>query len=117
MRGPDRFVVGKARRLRRDSTIVEMQLWLAIRSRRLEGFKFVRQDAVGPCIVDFVCRERKLIVEVDGGQHADSNSDRVRDAYLASEGFRVLRFWNNDVLSNKEDVLTAILSALQTDKS
>ena len=117
MRGPDRSVVGKARRLRRESTIAEMRLWLAMRGRRLKGFKFIRQCAVGPYIVDFACRERTLIVEVDGGHHADSNSDRVRDAYLASEGFRVLRFWNNEVLSNKEGVLTVILSALQTGRS
>lgn len=93
-----------------------MRLWLALRDRRLDGFKFVRQEAIGPYIVDFVCRERKIIVEVDGGQHADSKSDRVRDVYLTDEGFRMLRFWNNDALSNRDGVLTAILSALQTDQ-
>jgi very-short-patch-repair endonuclease len=116
MRGPNRSVVGKVRRLRRNSTNAEMRLWLALRDRRLGGFKFVRQEAIGPYIVDFICREQKLIVEVDGGQHAENKLDRIRDAYLATDGFRVLRFWNHDVLSNKEGVLTAILSALQIDR-
>lgn len=116
MRGPDRTNVHRVRRLRRESTDAEMRLWLALRDRRLGGFKFVRQEAIGPYIADFACRERRLIIEVDGSQHAESQSDLIRDAYLTAEGFRVIRFWNGEVLSNTEGVLTAILSALQTDQ-
>ena len=79
----------------------------------MSGFKFVRQEAIGPFIVDFVCRERNLIIEVDGGQHSDNASDRSRDSYLSGEGYRVLRFWNNDILTNREGVLLTILDALQ----
>ena len=64
-----------------------MKLWLSLRDRRLGGFKFVRQETIGPYIADFVCRERNIIIEVDGGQHADSATDRTRDAYLKSEGY------------------------------
>lgn len=93
-----------------------MKLWLSLRDRRLGGFKFVRQETIGPYIADFVCRERNIIIEVDGGQHADSATDRTRDAYLKSEGYQVLRFWNNDVLSNRDGVLAVALSALQNHK-
>jgi len=79
----------------------------------LDGFKFVRQEAIGSYIVDFICREKNLIVEVDGGQHADNPLDVVRDAYLAAEGYSVLRFWNNDVLMNREGVLLTILDDLK----
>ena len=112
MRGPDPRRVTRERRLRRDMTRVETVLWFALRDRRLGGFKFVRQEAIGPYIADFVCRDQKIIVEVDGGQHADSAHDRVRDAFLHDEGYRVLRFWNNDVLQNRNSVLAAILGAL-----
>ena len=72
----------------------------------------MRQEPIGPYICDFVCREQHLIVEVDGGQHADSAADVVRDRWLSAEGYRVLRFWNNDVLSNTEGVLITIDAAL-----
>jgi very-short-patch-repair endonuclease len=88
-------------------------LWFTLRGRRLGGFKFVRQDVIGPFVVDFICREKNLIIEVDGGQHAENAKDADRDAYLANEGYRVMRFWNNDVLSNREGVLETILSALE----
>jgi very-short-patch-repair endonuclease len=101
------------RRLRRQAPDAETKLWFALRDRRLGGFKFVRQEAIGPYVVDFVCREKRLIVEVDGGQHADSARDRVRDAALSADGYHVLRFWNSDVLSNEEGVLTVILAKLQ----
>jgi len=81
-----------------------MVLWFALRDRRLAGFKFVRQEAIGSYIVDFVCRDRKLIVEVDGGQHVESVRDLKRDAELAAEGYRVLRFWNSDVLKNNTNL-------------
>ena len=112
MRGPDRKAVRKVRQLRRKSTDAEMKLWFAVRDRRLGGFKFVRQESIGPYVVDFLCRDRKVIVEVDGGQHAQNTRDQIRDAYLASEGYHVLRFWNSDVLGNINGVLETILSSL-----
>lgn len=90
-----------------------MRIWLALRDRRLGGFKFVRQETIGPYIADFVCRDRKLIVELDGGQHSENNGDRIRDAFLAAEGYKVLRFWNIDVMTNRDGVLAVILAALE----
>jgi very-short-patch-repair endonuclease len=113
MRGPQKRTVRLERRLRRQSTDAETRLWFALRDRRLGGFKFVRQEAIGPYIVDFVCRERKLIIEVDGGQHAENARDRVRDDVLTAGGYRVLRFWNSDVLSNTDGVLCTILAKLE----
>src|ERR1700745_227145 len=100
----------RARRLRHDSTDAEKRLRL--RSRQVSGAKFVRQDPIGPYVVDFACREQRLIVEVDGGQHAESKRDAVRDQWLADRGYRLLRFWNDDVLSNTEGALEAIAAAL-----
>jgi very-short-patch-repair endonuclease len=113
MRGPQRAKVRVKRRLRRQSTDAETKLWLALRDRRLGGFKFVRQAAVLSYIVDFLCRDEKLIIEVDGGQHAENVHDQRRDAALHAEGYRVLRFWNSDVLRNEDGVLTMILASLQ----
>ncbi|MGJ4963055.1 endonuclease domain-containing protein [Bradyrhizobium sp. HKCCYLRH3061] len=112
MRGPDLKSVGLARRLRTAQTNAENTLWDKIRSRRLDGHKFVRQLPVAEYICDFICRERRLIVEIDGGQHSESKQDVVRDRRLAEEGYRVLRFWNNDVLGNIEGVLTLIQDEL-----
>jgi len=117
MRGPNQKIVGKARQLRRSSTDAETKLWLALRDRRLGGFKFVRQKSIEPFIADFVCRERKLVIEVDGGQHSENSHDRRRDALMTSDGYRVLRFWNTDVLTNSDGVLTTILSALKSHKA
>jgi len=91
-----------------------MKLWLALRDRRLDGHKFVRQKAIEPFIADFVCRDRKLVVEVDGGQHSENLGDRSRDASLNADGYRVLQFWNNDVLTNLDGVLTVILATLES---
>src|SRR5689334_16798375 len=112
MRGPQKRTVRLERRLRRQPTDAETRLWFVLRDRRLGGFKFVRQEAIGAYVVDFVCRERKLIIEVDGGQHADNANDRVRDGVLAAAGYGVLRFWNSDVLSNMDGVLSTILVRL-----
>jgi very-short-patch-repair endonuclease len=103
---------GRARRLRHDATDAERRLWYRLRSRQINGAKFVRQDPIGPYVVDFACREQRLIVEVDGGQHATDPRDAVRDSWLSDRGYRVLRFWNNDVLSNTDGVLEAIAAAL-----
>ena len=113
MRGQQPKVLSKARRLRRKSTDAERKLWFELRDRRLCGFKFVRQEPIGPYIVDFVSRKRSLIVEDDGGQHAESHHDAVRDRFLRSEGYRILRFWNTDVLQNKEGVLLVIRNELE----
>jgi very-short-patch-repair endonuclease len=113
MRGPDRRKVRIQRRLRRDATKAETKLWLALRDRRLSGFKFVRQRTIGPFVVDFVCRERMLVVEVDGGQHSESRCDKLRDAQLLATGYRILRFWNTDVLMNTRGVLERILEHLE----
>ena len=102
----------RAKSLRRTLTEQEKKLWGALRDRRLDGFKFRKQQPIGPFIADFVCQERRLIVEVDGSQHAASQTDRARDAFLNDKGYRVLRIWNNDVTGNLSGVLTAILAAL-----
>jgi very-short-patch-repair endonuclease len=112
MRGAERKKARIRQRLRRNSTDAEMKLWLALRARRLGGFKFIRQGKVGRYIVDFVCREKYIAVEVDGGQHADTQKDRVRDLVLASKGYRVLRFWSSDVLKNIDGVLQVLYSEL-----
>ena len=94
-------------------TEAEKLLWYHLRAHRFAEYGFRRQRPMGgKYIADFVCPKRKLVIELDGGQHADSAEDEVRDAFLASEGYRVLRFWNNDVLSNIEGVLTIIMHAL-----
>jgi very-short-patch-repair endonuclease len=112
VRGPQPKLLSKVRRLRRNATDAETKLWYQLKDRRLFGFKFVRQEPIGLFVADFVCRERKLVVEVDGGQHADSRRDAFRDKFLRREGYRVLRVWNIDVLRNREGVLSTILAAL-----
>src|SRR5438270_7295560 len=100
MRGAQLKATHRARLLRRRSTRAEWVLWLALRDRRLGGVKFARQQPIGLYYVDFICREQRLIIEVDGGQHADSASDQRRDAHPNSLGYRVIRVWNNEVLGN-----------------
>ena len=104
--------LAQAKRLRTEMTDAERRLWYRLRAHRFDGHKFKRQVPIGPYVVDFACLGRKVVIEVDGGQHADSPTDGKRDAYLEQEGFRVLRFWNNDVLRNTDGVLEVILSAL-----
>ena len=105
----------RARRLRREQTVAERRLWRQLRDRQLLGEKFRRQHPIAPYIVDFVCLSRKLIVELDGGQHAERRKayDKNRDDYLRRKGFRVLRFWNNDVLGNLDGVLGRIRRELE----
>jgi very-short-patch-repair endonuclease len=112
MRGPDRRAIGIARRLRSNQTDAETVLWKHVRNRQVDGFKFVRQEPIGGYVCDFVCRDRRLVVEVDGGQHNGSAADVVRDECLSAQGYRILRFWNNDVLGNLEGVLSMIQTAL-----
>nr|WP_246161704.1 endonuclease domain-containing protein [Segnochrobactrum spirostomi] len=94
-------------------TAPEQRLWAHLRDRRLGGYKFVRQMPIGRYVADFACRERRLIVEVDGWQHAESRGDRVRDEALRVQGYRVLRFWNDEVSREMENVLETILAALE----
>lgn len=102
-----------ARALRRNPTGAERALWKHLRMRQLDGFKFRRQQPLGPYVVDFVCLERRLIVELDGGQHAEqADSDAERTAWLEAHGFRVLRFWNHDVLKDIEAVKEVIRGVL-----
>jgi very-short-patch-repair endonuclease len=112
MRGHKEKSIRLARRLRADQTDAETVLWNRIRNRMIDGHKFVRQEPITGCICDFVCREKLLIIEVDGGQHNESAADAVRDARLEEKGYKVLRFWNNDVLSNIEGVLLTIQTEL-----
>jgi very-short-patch-repair endonuclease len=101
-----------ARKLRRDATDAERRLWSALRDRRLDGYRFRRQYPIGPFIVDFACTKERVIVEADGGQHSDSNTDGHRTAWLESRGWRVIRFWNNEITNNAEGVIDAILREL-----
>jgi len=104
--------LGKAKLMRSNPTPAEHRLWQILRAKRLDGWKFRRQAMIGRLYPDFVCHAAKLIVEADGGQHSEE-VDGNRDAWLASQGFRILRFWNNDIFNNEEGVLTLILSALE----
>jgi|SRR4029077_825270 len=103
----------RAQMLRKRMTDAERRLWSKLRMRQVEGFRFRRQAPVGPYVVDFICLELKLIIEVDGGQHATPQADAKRTAWLESEGYRVIRFWNNDVLKNTEAVLQSLYEALK----
>ncbi len=94
-------------------TDAERVLWREVRNNRLGGHKLRRQHPLGPYIVDFCCEERKLVIELDGEQHAESSADLVRTALLERQGYRVIRFWNNEVLTNTEGVLSVILAALE----
>jgi very-short-patch-repair endonuclease len=102
----------RARDLRQRSTDAETELWLQLRAGRLNGFKFGRQHPVPPYICDFFCEQARLVVELDGSQHSEE-VDAGRSAFLESQGLRVLRFWNNDVLESTTTVLEAILSAVE----
>ena len=113
MRDANPTRIARARELRVDATDAERRLWYRLRSRQIEGAKFVRQERIGPYVVDFVCREQRLIVEVDGGQHATDPRDAVRDGWLSDRGYRVLRFWNNDVIANTAGVLESIAAVLR----
>jgi very-short-patch-repair endonuclease len=102
-----------ARRLRRDQTDAERKLWSRLRDRRLSGVRFRRQHPIGPFIVDFCSIEANLVIELDGGQHAlQARSDAARTEFLRRQGYRVLRFWDNEALANIDAVLQRIVEAL-----
>jgi very-short-patch-repair endonuclease len=102
-----------ARSLRKSSSDAERRFWYHVRGRRLVGYKFRRQQPIGPYVVDFCCESADLIVELDGGQHAEQRLyDELRERYLREQGYEVLRFWDNDVLTNTDGVLSAVLKTL-----
>ncbi|MGH8031502.1 MAG: endonuclease domain-containing protein, partial [Luteimonas sp.] len=105
------------RRLRNAMTDAERHLWQALRGRQLDGCKFRRQHPFGDSILDFVCLDRMLVIEVDGGQHADSRTDPARDCILEKAGFEVLRFWNHDVLQHRDAVADHVHRRLVARKS
>jgi very-short-patch-repair endonuclease len=111
---PKKFT-SAARKLRKHATKAENLLWQNLRNRQLEGFKFRRQQPVGPYILDFVNFKRRIVIEVDGGQHAIlKDKDKKRETWLNAEGFVVMRFWNNEVFENLDGVLQAIRTKLTT---
>jgi len=101
-----------ARQLRKNMTDAECALWRLLRHRQIKNLRFRRQVPIDHYIADFACLEARLIIEVDGGQHSESETDGKRDTYLRSQGFRVLRLWNNDVLSNPDGIHRTIIEAL-----
>ena len=108
------YLTARARELRHQSTNAERKLWSILRNRQMAGYKFRRQVSIGSYIVDFVCFTKKVVVEVDGGQHqARAEYDEQRTRWLESRGFSVMRFWNNQVLSETDGVCEAILTVLQ----
>ncbi|TAM97166.1 MAG: endonuclease domain-containing protein [Rhizobiaceae bacterium] len=102
----------RARALRFHDTEPEYRLWSDLRNRRLNGYKFVRQIPLGPFIVDFLCREKFLVLDLDGSQHAESSDDIRRTNWLNSNSYSVLRFWNDEVLRERRAVLETILAVL-----
>jgi very-short-patch-repair endonuclease len=114
MHSASRSDVLRARRLRAQMTDAELRLWFRLRGNQIAGYRFRRQVPMGPHIVDLVCLKARLVIEVDGGQHAENVArDDQRTAWLESRGFRVLRFWNTDVLQRTEGVLESIHAALR----
>ncbi|MCI5075182.1 DUF559 domain-containing protein [Oricola sp.] len=103
----------RARRLRSAGNQAEALLWTEVKARRLNGFKFVRQSPVGPYIVDFLCREKRLMIELDGSQHAGSADDERRDAFLTAQGYAVLGFWSADMVRDRPTVLATIVEVLE----
>jgi very-short-patch-repair endonuclease len=114
VRGYSDRTLKHAKSLRRQLTDAEKKLWRMLCSRQLGGAKFRRQQPIGPFIADFVCHDAALIVEADGGQHAESARDEHRTQFLNTAGYRVLRLWNHDILMNPEGVFLTIADALGT---
>jgi very-short-patch-repair endonuclease len=112
MRGALPHETNRARSLRSATTDAEARLWLRLRNRQLAGFKFVRQAPLSGYYADFLCREAKLVVEIDGSQHANNVADHRRDAELTALGYRVVRVWNNDISNKMDSVLEMLLSEL-----
>ncbi|MEQ1943336.1 DUF559 domain-containing protein [Mesorhizobium sp. VNQ89] len=113
MRGGNSNKATRARNLRKVENEAEELMWYELRGRRLNGYKFVRQLPIGPFFADFACREKNIVVEIDGSQHAGSGYDRMRDETMSTNGWSVLRFWNIDVLTQRSLVLDTIVEALE----
>ncbi len=116
MRGLRLAEARRARGLRRDQTEAERQLWRRLRNRILGGFKFVRQEPIGPYFADYVCREEKLVVEIDGATHSTDDErrhDAAREQFLRDRGYRVARFYNDEVYRNIDGILDTILAILE----
>ena len=116
MRGPQPAKTERARSLRAAAPSAESLLWSRLRARRLGGFKFVRQEPIGPYFADFCCREEKLVIEIDGATHsteAELARDSSREAFLVSRGYRVLRFRNAEVYEEMDGVMETVLAALE----
>ena len=113
-----RIDIARARRLRKSPTDAERAVWSILRSRQVSGYRFRRQVPIGPYIVDFCCFELRLVIEVDGGQHMErADYDADRTAWLESAGYRVIRFWNNQVFDEAEGVRQAISMAVGSSSS
>lgn len=109
-------IVEKARDLRRNSTLQEIKLWNILKNRQFYGYNFLRQYPIKPYIVDFICRKKKLIIEIDGGQHNQLNDilyDKQRTEFLNSLGYKVIRFWNNEIDNNIEGVYEILKSEFE----
>ena len=105
---------GRAKELHRNMTLAEVKLWARLRAHQLNGVHFRNQHAIGKFVVDFCAPRRRLIIELDGSQHIEQQEyDSERTTFLESKGYRILRFWNNDVMNNIEGVLLAISYALE----
>jgi len=103
----------KAKELRKNQTVAESKLWNVVRVKQIKGLKFRRQHPIPPYFVDFICHKEQLIIELDGGQHAETiNYDKKRTKFLEPKGYTVIRFWNNDVLRNMEGVYEEIIKHL-----
>ena len=110
---PPDGAAARARTLRRNMTEAEIGVWQMLHAHRTNGYKFRRQVPIGRCIADFVCHEARLIVEIDGGQHDHSSPrETERSGFLQSQGYRILRFWNNEVLANRDGVHATIANGL-----
>ena len=103
----------KSRELRKNSTEAERKLWSRLRAKRFMGLKFRRQEPIGRYIADFYCAGKKLVIELDGGQHANSIGDEKRDEFMESKGIRVLRIWNNEIMNNIEGVMEHIKTEVE----
>jgi very-short-patch-repair endonuclease len=113
MRGPQTARTNRARSLRKADNDAERVLWSVIQNRQLNNAKFTRQLPIGPYFADFACREERLVIELDGSQHLESDYDRRRDQFMVEEGWSVLRFWNIDALIERDAVIDTILAALE----
>ncbi|MEZ5802211.1 MAG: DUF559 domain-containing protein [Rhizobiaceae bacterium] len=102
----------RVRQLRDGDNMAEAVIWNELKAKKLGGYKFLRQMPIGPYFADFVCRSRKLVVELDGSQHAESDYDRRRDAFMREQGYSVLRFWSGDAVKHIASVCETILAAL-----